>query len=110
VISEEIKIEGHADTTQVLESIQTKFPTNWELSTGRATTVVRYLTDNVGFPPFKISAVGFSSYHPIDKDSLDKNRRIELVIRYSYSKDIMYSTRAQEIYNALKETSKASAL
>lgn len=105
-VFEDIKIEGHADTTALSISIQQRFPTNWEISTGRATTVVRYLTDEVGFPPAKISAVGFSSYHPIDQDSLSLNRRIELVIQFTYAKDVMYSDRARQIYDELKGITK----
>jgi len=95
---EALKIEGHADTMALSSAAQLKFPTNWELSTGRATTVVRFLQEKTGIPPAQMSAVGFSIYHPIHRDSLNLNRRIEFVIQYSYAAEFMHSPRAKEIY------------
>jgi flagellar motor protein MotB len=103
-IFEEIMIEGHADTIPITGIKKVNFPTNWELSTGRATTVVRFLTDEISFPPQKLSAIGFSSYHPYSKDSIQLNRRIEMVIRYSYSPNTMKSSKANEIYLYMRES------
>ena len=59
------------------------FPTNWELSTARSTTVVRFLQDQ-GIDPAYLSAAGYSEYRPVDSNETDegkaKNRRIEIVL------------------------------
>lgn len=102
-IFEAIKIEGHADTIPLSLAIQRRYPTNWELSSGRATTVVRFLTEDLGFNPLKLSAVGYSSYHPIDSINLNLNRRIEFVIHYSYGRDYMYANKAKEIYKRMEQ-------
>lgn len=105
-IYEAVKIEGHADSIQINTR---EFPTNWELSSARATTVVRFITEEVTFDQTKISAVGFSSYHPIHPDSLHLNRRIEFVIRYSYADPILYSETAEEIFKRIEEMRKSES-
>jgi len=58
-----------------------QFPSNWELSTARATEVVKQLTE-FGFPRTKIFAAGFGEHHPISPNTGDKsrqrNRRVEI--------------------------------
>gem|GEM_PF-5588063 len=65
-----------------------KFPSNWELSTSRATQVVRYLSD-LGVPPEKMSAVGLAEYRPVASNDTpegkQRNRRIEIIL---YPKDL----------------------
>ena len=77
-----IKVEGHADTTPV--SPKDGFPTNWELSTARATNVLRYLVEQRGIEGERISASGYSYYRPIapndTKENKAKNRRVDIVI------------------------------
>lgn len=77
-----IKVEGHADTTPV--SPKDGFPTNWELSTARATNVLRYLVEQKGIEGERISASGYSYYRPIapndTKENKAKNRRVDIVI------------------------------
>jgi len=77
-----IKVEGHADTTPV--SPKDGFPTNWELSTARATNVLRYLVEQKGIEGSRISASGYSYYRPIapndTKENKSKNRRVDIVI------------------------------
>jgi flagellar motor protein MotB len=83
VSDELVSIEGHTDTMQIGPSILAKFPTNWELSTARATTVVRYLQDK-GVPPQVLSATGFGEYRPTASNQTEEgrqqNRRIEVVL------------------------------
>ena len=78
-----IVVEGHTDNVGVGKSLQSIYPTNWELSTARATAVVRFLQDKAEINPERLSAVGFSYYKPIaDNDTEDgraQNRRIELI-------------------------------
>ena len=75
-----IRVEGHTDNLPIHTE---RFPSNWELSTSRATNVLRFLIDQ-GMPAVKLSAVGYGEYHPltpnIDEDSRRKNRRVDIVI------------------------------
>ncbi len=76
----EVSVEGHAD----YRSSGYPFPTNWELSSGRATQVLRHLVERTGMPPEKIGAVGYGSARPIAKgtspDELALNRRVDVVV------------------------------
>jgi chemotaxis protein MotB len=76
-----IRVEGHTDNVPI--STQA-FPSNWELSTSRATNVVQYLTKQDDFEPSNISATGYGEYRPIADNSSDegrrKNRRVDLVL------------------------------
>jgi chemotaxis protein MotB len=77
-----IVIEGHTDNVALKEELTRQFPTNWELSTARATSVVRYLQDRVGIDPTRLSAVGFGPHRPVDTNDTPegraRNRRIEI--------------------------------
>jgi chemotaxis protein MotB len=79
-----IQVEGHTDDIPIRRP---PFLSNWELSSARATSVVRFMQDRVGMDPGLLSATGFSEYQPVDSNPTDqgraKNRRIELVIVYS---------------------------
>ncbi len=74
-----IKIKGHTDNTPISTE---KFPSNWELSSARAGTVVRILVDH-GINPELISAEGYAHYHPVaTNDTAEgraRNRRVEIV-------------------------------
>ncbi len=78
-----IQVEGHTDNVQIVSSLKKRFPTNWELSTARATEVVRYLQDG-GIDPHILSATGYAEYMPVAPNDTDegrhKNRRIEIVL------------------------------
>ncbi len=78
-----IRIVGHTDNVPISKSAQKVFPSNWELSVARATTVVRYLQE-VGIPPERMVASGRAEYQPIaPNDSAEgrkKNRRIEITL------------------------------
>jgi chemotaxis protein MotB len=83
VADRQIRIEGHTDNVPIGPVLAAKFPTNWELSTARSTTVVRYLQEK-GVDPGFLSAAGYSEYRPVDSNESDegraKNRRIEIVL------------------------------
>lgn len=73
-----LQIDGHTDR----QPIQTeRFPSNWELSTARAVSVVRYLARE-GIHQQRLSAAGFGEFHPIDPgntpEAFQHNRRIEI--------------------------------
>jgi len=83
VKDKQIRIEGHTDNIPIGPRIADRFPSNWELSTARATNVVKFLIDN-GIDPELISATGYSEYRPVAPNDSDedrsKNRRIEIVL------------------------------
>lgn len=56
----DVRIEGHTDNSPIHTE---QFPSNWELSASRAADVARLLVEN-GFPPEKLSVVGFAEFHP----------------------------------------------
>jgi chemotaxis protein MotB len=71
-----LRIDGHTDRRPVRKA----FPSNWELSSARATSIVKYLVEQ-GIPPHRLVAAGFAQYHPLDKgntaEAYRRNRRIE---------------------------------
>lgn len=80
----EIRIEGHTDNVPIGAALAQRFPTNWELSTARATTVARFLQERVGIGAEKISAAGYSQFRPVASNDNEEgrrlNRRIEIVL------------------------------
>jgi chemotaxis protein MotB len=79
-----IEVDGHTDNVQIVSALKNRFATNWELSTARATEVVRYLQDEGGIDPKLLSATGYGEYQPVaSNDTAEgrhKNRRIEIVL------------------------------
>ena len=75
-----IRVDGHTDNTPLVGHF--KYADNWELSQGRALSVVRFLVEILGIPPGRLSANGFGEYQPINTDDTPQartqNRRIEL--------------------------------
>jgi len=83
VSGRQIKVEGHTDNVPISSRLADRFPTNWELSTARATMVVRYLQER-GVNPGVLSAEGYAEFHPVSPNDSDEgkaaNRRIEIVL------------------------------
>jgi len=77
----QVRVEGHTDDRPIAT---TRFPSNWELSSARATSVVRYLIGRYAFSPEKLSALGFGEYRPIapntSEENRAKNRRVDIVV------------------------------
>jgi chemotaxis protein MotB len=75
-----IRVEGHTDNVPISSAV---YPSNWELSTARATNVLQYMIKQ-DFDPEQLSAAGYGEYHKIaDNDSEEgrkKNRRVDLVL------------------------------
>lgn len=73
-----LRIDGHTDIVPIKTP---EFASNWELSTARAVSVLKFLIDQ-GIPPKRLAAAGFAEFQPIDKgtspENLSRNRRIEL--------------------------------
>lgn len=76
-----IRIEGHTDDVPIRTS---KYASNWELSTSRASAVVEYLVTTTGLAPARLSAAGYGEFHPRVPNDSDENRasnrRIDIVI------------------------------
>lgn len=79
-----IRVVGHTDNVPLGANVQDKFPTNWELSVARATTVVRFLQDESKIAPERLIASGRGEYAPIapndTPENRQKNRRIEIML------------------------------
>jgi chemotaxis protein MotB len=82
----EIKVHviGHTDNVPIRATARSRFPSNWELSTERALTAVRFLTEHAGVPPQRLGAVGYGEFRPIaDNTTAEgraRNRRIAITI------------------------------
>lgn len=84
VKDKDIRIEGHTDNKPIGGELKLKYPTNWELSTARATAVARYLEDQAKVDPKRLVAAGYGEYRPVapndTPESRALNRRIEIVL------------------------------
>lgn len=77
-----VRVEGHTDDVPIRNR---KYTSNWELSTGRATEVIRLLITVYGFSPQDLTAAGYAEFHPVaDNKTFEgrrNNRRVDLVIQ-----------------------------
>lgn len=80
----DVRVEGHADNRKVKPEFYDKYRSNWEISTARATEVVRYLINKEGINPDRLIAVGYGEYNPIASNDTaegrQQNRRVEFYI------------------------------
>jgi chemotaxis protein MotB len=78
-----IRVVGHTDNVPIAKAYQKVFPSNWELSSARATTVVRFLQE-AGIEPQRLVATGRAEYAPVapndSEEGRQKNRRIEITL------------------------------
>lgn len=76
-----VRIEGHTDTVPMSSAI---YPSNWELSTARASSVVKLFITQCNFPPDRLVAVGYGEYKPVadnaTQEGRQKNRRIDIIV------------------------------
>jgi chemotaxis protein MotB len=76
-----VNVEGNTDDVPIHSAI---YPSNWELSTARASTVVRFLSEH-GVSPARLTATGYADQHPIASDATAegraRNRRVEIVLQ-----------------------------
>ena len=84
ITNKDIRIEGHTDNIPIKGELKSKYPTNWELSTARATAVARYLQDEAKVTPERLVAAGYGEYRPVALNDTAENRalnrRIEIVL------------------------------
>jgi len=86
----EIRCEGHTDGEQVPPN--SKYDSNWDLSTARALNIVKYISDKSQIPEKEFSAMGYGEFRPVVamdtvsqnllaiKDANSKNRRVEIYL------------------------------
>jgi chemotaxis protein MotB len=79
----QVWVEGHTDNIPIQPGF--RYPSNWELSTARASSVVRHLIDKGGLPPERMRAAGYADTKPRFPNDSDEhrylNRRVEIVIK-----------------------------
>lgn len=80
-IPNNIMVEGHTDDWPIDTE---EFPSNWELSTARATNVIKHMIEGLEVDPSRLSAAGYSEYRPLKSndtaENRAENRRVEIVI------------------------------
>jgi chemotaxis protein MotB len=76
-----IRVEGHTDNVPIHNA---HFASNWELSTARATEMIRLFITRYNFPAIRLSAAGYAEYHPVASnqtvDGRAQNRRVDIVV------------------------------
>lgn len=76
-----IRIEGHTDNVPIRNS---QYPSNWELSTARATELTRLFIEKDRVGPARLSAAGYAQYHPIasnlTEEGRGRNRRVDIIV------------------------------
>ncbi len=79
--TESLRIEGHTDNTPIHNN---HFTSNWELSTARASELIKVFIESYAFEPRRLSASGFAEYHPVSAndspEGRSRNRRVDIVI------------------------------
>jgi chemotaxis protein MotB len=83
----DIRIEGHTDNVPIHTS---RFDSNWELSTARASTLARLFIERHGFEPSRLSASGYAEFRPVASNATaegrSENRRVDIVVLPQISK------------------------
>ncbi len=96
VTDKHIRIEGHTDNVPIGVKLRDKFATNWELSTARATSVVRYLVEEGGVDRRMLEADGYADTRPVVANDTAAgkaaNRRIDIVLYPKESAEIALQT------------------
>jgi len=87
-----IAVEGHTDNQPIRSAV---FPSNWDLSTARANTLIRYLIEHQQLAAHRFSSTGYAGTRPIESnDTLEgraSNRRVELIVLRDISSEASFS-------------------
>jgi chemotaxis protein MotB len=79
-----IRVEGHTDNVEIGPSLKSRYPSNWELSKARASSVIRYLVEKGGLDSARLSSVGYGDSRPAATNAIEegrmKNRRVEILL------------------------------
>ena len=82
--NQNIVVDGHTDNVSLTAHLMKRFPSNWELSTARASAVARFFQEEGKIDPQRLSARGYSFYRPVAANDTEEgrrqNRRIEIVL------------------------------
>ena len=82
---QQLVVVGHTDNVPISDNLRSRYPTNWELSAARAAAVIRYLQNECGLDPERISLRAYSHYRPSASNKTEKgrrlNRRIEIILK-----------------------------
>lgn len=101
-----MRVEGHTDSDPIHSS---KYPSNWELSAARASSVVTYMIDRFKFSPSLFSATGYADTRPLETAISPKdpaNRRVEiLILKNRYKRE--FETRNDSTFNLTKAQQEA---
>lgn len=93
----QLRIEGHTDNVPIRT---VRFASNWELSTARATEMVKLFVTRYGFTPERLSAAGYAEFHPVAGNNTAEgrglNRRVDIVVLVSRS-EVPIPSRAEGI-------------
>jgi chemotaxis protein MotB len=90
-VSNPISVSGHTDNIPIATAL---YPSNWELSTTRATSVLRYLLSSLKEDrATQFRAAGYGEYHPLASNDTEEgrkaNRRVEILIERQYSEGLL---------------------
>ncbi|MBN2011851.1 OmpA family protein [candidate division KSB1 bacterium] len=77
-------VEGHTDSSPITTD---KFPSNWELSGARASSVIRYLIDVVGIEKKRLSAIGYADNYPIALNTTPAGRSLNRRVEFIFTKN-----------------------
>lgn len=84
VENRKIRVVGHTDDRPIHTDYRDKFPSNWELSSARASAVIHYFQEELGIDPTRLEAVGRSFYDPVatnqTPEGRGRNRRVEIIL------------------------------
>ncbi|HUI75238.1 MAG TPA: OmpA family protein [Candidatus Acidoferrum sp.] len=79
--TESLRIEGHTDNVPIHNS---RYESNWELSTARASELIKLFVERYHFDPARLSAAGYGEYHPVASNDTPegraRNRRVDIVV------------------------------
>ncbi len=79
-----VEVQGHTDNVPIRGALAKRFPSNWELSSARATNVARFLQEQAALDPTRLSASAYSEYKPKAANDTEEgrraNRRIEILL------------------------------
>jgi flagellar motor protein MotB len=102
----QILVEGHTDDLPIHSP---KFPSNWELSTARATSVVQHMVQSQHFPPDRLGAVGYGQFQPVAPNDTEANRsKNRRIVFYVKNAPIKF-TPEEEAAKAKKDKEKTAA-
>jgi chemotaxis protein MotB len=92
-----IHVEGHTDNHKISTAL---YPSNWELSSARSSSVIRYLIERDKLDPKRLAAIGYGDTRPIADNSTEagrqKNRRIDIVLLFSEAEKVADSGEANK--------------